>query len=269
MYRRAFTLVELLVVIAIIGLLSAVAMVSMNGTRDKARMAAGQEFGAQIDRTIGGTITGAWGFDECSGSVFNDSSGNGNAGTITGGASFSATTPFKSGCSIHFNGSSYATTSGPNYPNGVTISLWMNTDNSSVEQAVFGQNRNGNFLNIWMPGTGPIRFETAFSNAIYSNKTLSANTWYHIVMAYDPASASDNAKIYIDGKLDKTGTLAYSAATAVAGTVTIGAYAATLYPFNGYIDDVRVFGSPLIASEVRKLYAQGAASHVNTVAKIR
>jgi prepilin-type N-terminal cleavage/methylation domain-containing protein len=35
--RKAFTLVELLVVIAIIGLLSSVAVVSLNGARDKAR----------------------------------------------------------------------------------------------------------------------------------------------------------------------------------------------------------------------------------------
>jgi len=267
MVRRAFTLVELLVVIAIIGLLSSVAVVSLKTAQDKARIAAGQQFGAQLDRTITDSLTGAWNFDECSGTTFGDSSGKGNSGTFSGSVAFSANTPLKKGCSLYFNGSSYAISSGPDYPNGITISLWMNTTDISAQQALFGQNRNGNFINIWMPGGGTIRFETALSSSMYSNKVLAPNTWYHIVMALDAAAGSNNAKIYIDGKLDKTGTLTYSAASAVAGSLTIGSYSGASYIFTGYIDDVKVFGSPLIASEVGKMYAEGRSLHQNYLVK--
>lgn len=259
--RRAFTLVELLVVIAIIGLLSTVAVVAMNTSREKARIAAGQQFGAQVNDAVGDAIEGAWNFDECSGTAFRDVSGNNNSGSLVSGAAFSADTPTQKGCSLLFNGSGYAQTYGPNYPNGITISLWMKTTNIAAQQALFGQNRNGNFVNIWMPGGGLIRFETALSNAMYSNKSLLADTWYHIVMAYDTAAATNNAKIYIDGKLDKTGTLAFSGASAVAGIACIGSYGGTAYPFNGYIDDVRVYGRSLFASEVGKLYAKGKPMH--------
>lgn len=265
MSRRAFTLVELLVVIAIIGLLSSMAVVSVKTAQDKARIAAGQQLTTQINSVIGDLATGAWSFDECGGTAFSDISGKANPGSFSGSVAFSAITPFKSGCSLYFNGAGYAIASGPDYPNGITISLWMNTTNIAVEQGLFGQNRNGNFVNMWMPGGGTIRFETASGNAIYSNKKLAQNTWYNIIMAYDAAAASNNAKIYIDGKLDKTGTLTFSGGSAVAGTLTIGSYSTALYPFNGYIDDVKVFGSALVASEAGKIYAEGSSVHNSLV----
>ena len=145
MRRPAFTLVELLVVVAIIGLLSTVATVATNAARDKSRITAGQSFGAQLNRTIGAETMGAWSFDECSGTTFSDVSGNGNSGSLGTGATFSTNTPLKTGCSLAFNGSGNAATTGKPYPNGVTISLWMNTTNMAPQQALFGQNNSPNF----------------------------------------------------------------------------------------------------------------------------
>ena len=261
----AFTLIELLVVISIIAIISTIAIVSMNGARDKARLAAGQQLNGQIGQTIGDALTGSWSFDECSGATVSDSSGNGNTGTLNG-ASFSATTPTKSGCSLYFNGASDVTAVGPTYPNGVTISLWMNTTNIAAQQCLFGQNAGGsNFLNIWMPGNGTVRFETALSSSFYSNKALAANTWYNIIATYDPTAASGKAKIYIDGALDKAYDTTWSGASA-SNTIRIGSFLAGQYFFNGYIDDVRVYSSALVASEVGKLYAEGKSLHCGNLA---
>ncbi len=266
MSRRAFTLVELLVVISIIGLLSTIAIVSMSGARDKARLASGQQLNGQIARTIGDALTGSWSFDECSGATVSDRSGNGNTGTVNG-ATFSATTPTKTGCSLSFNGASDVTATGPTYPNGVTISLWMNTTNIGAQQCLFGQNVGGaNFLNIWMPGNGTVRFETALSSSFYSNKALVANTWYNIIASYDPASTTGKAKIYIDGALDKATDTTWSGGSA-SNTIRIGSFLAGQYFFNGYIDDVRVYSNPLVASEVYQLYAEGKPRHAGNLAE--
>jgi len=50
--ERSFTLIELLVVIAIIGLLSSVVLVSMQGTRQKAKIAKAQQEVSAIYKAI-------------------------------------------------------------------------------------------------------------------------------------------------------------------------------------------------------------------------
>jgi prepilin-type N-terminal cleavage/methylation domain-containing protein len=80
-----FTLLELLVVIAIIGLLTAIVVVSLDASRERGRIAAGQSFEVQLYRTL--PLAGEWRFDETSSSVSSDSSGYANDGTETGGVS--------------------------------------------------------------------------------------------------------------------------------------------------------------------------------------
>jgi prepilin-type N-terminal cleavage/methylation domain-containing protein len=138
MIRKAFTLVELLVVISIIGLLSSIAVVSMGSSREKARLASGQQFAASVDHAVGDQIVGQWNFDECSGTVANDTSGNGNNGAFVGSPTWSTNTPSGKGCSLNFNAvGNYISVPDSNsldLASNFTISFWvyLNVSTNSV-----------------------------------------------------------------------------------------------------------------------------------------
>lgn len=65
--RSGFTLVELLVVISIIGLLSSVVVSSIASARNRARVANGQTYSAQLYRGFSADGGAFFSFDEASG----------------------------------------------------------------------------------------------------------------------------------------------------------------------------------------------------------
>ncbi len=81
---KGFTLIELLVVIAIIGILAAIVVASVAGARDKARIGSGRQFDSSTFSALGANLIGSWSFDECSGSLALDASGDSNNGTLKG-----------------------------------------------------------------------------------------------------------------------------------------------------------------------------------------
>jgi len=62
--KKGFTLIELLVVISIISLLSSIVMASLNESREKARIAAAQQFDANVYHSLGDSAVGIWDLDD-------------------------------------------------------------------------------------------------------------------------------------------------------------------------------------------------------------
>ncbi|MFA5013447.1 MAG: type II secretion system protein, partial [Candidatus Paceibacterota bacterium] len=84
---RAFTLIELLVVIAIIGILSALIIVGMNSTTQKATIAKAQVFSNSLRNSLMGNLISEWKFDQVNVPAANqtpDSWSGGNTGTLNG-----------------------------------------------------------------------------------------------------------------------------------------------------------------------------------------
>jgi len=260
----AFTLIELLVVIAIIGLLATFAVVQLSSSREKARLAKGQAYSAQILRSVGDDLAGRWDFDECSGSVANDLSGLGNTGSFTGSPQWSTETPTGKGCSIDTT-SGYITV----LENGtldindnLTISLWLQPTAIPAGYAVHP-------LAKWNGGTTDANFALYFfgSGSAYARMTsflgtaggawggltsvghnADMNKWVHLALSY---TSIKGGQYYVNGSVvggpTITGTLATNNYNLIIGSAN----------FPGRIDDVRIYRRALTSKEVHDLYVEG------------
>lgn len=73
--------------------------------------------------------------------------------------------------------------------------------------------------------------------------------WHHVAATYDPNASSNNIKLYIDGVLETQGTLT-GINTATGTGVLVGNRLDLNHPFNGDIDEVRMWSKVLTATEI-------------------
>ena len=143
-----------------------------------------------------------------------------------------------------------------------SVSFWMrNEGNDSNYQIIVSQRTStdaGSPINISMYGVsygsnnGMLYFNVGGSYFV-SNTALSKNTWYHVVFIIVAGGAMN---IYINGVLDSNSTTeSTTRPTPTNQNLAIGANGSNNdYPFNGKIDQFRVFNSALSATQVSELY---------------
>lgn len=267
--RQAFTLVELLVVIAIIGLLSSVAIVAMGNSRDKAKIASGQSFDQSLQHGLGDQLVAEWSFNECSGNTVADSSGSGNTATFGGGAGWSTNNaPLGSGCSGNFTGANYLYTSlNLQYPS-VTFSAWVYPTSTTgyneimAKEAQYKFRIHNGYLEALMSCNG-----SSWSYPLYlTGVAVPANAWSMITLSVD--STNQMTKLFLNGQ--EVGRVATCSITAFnAAAIAIGSYwtGGAAEPFNGNIDNARIYSTTLSLSQIQKLYAEGLPAHTVAVAE--
>jgi prepilin-type N-terminal cleavage/methylation domain-containing protein len=257
--NNGFTLIELLVVISIISLLSSIVLSAVTLAREKARLAAARSFASQAERVAGELTVGKWDFDECSGAVATDSSGFGNNGTLVGSPAWSTNTPSGRGCSLSFTGTAAKYISIPDSTslhlvNNFTVSLWVYLNDQSL-QVILNKGDNsalGAYAGYGV-SSGFVYGAYNSSNApVDTAKTSDVGKWHNVIGVDD----GTNRFLYVDGVL--IGKIAASGSVDSwnnADPMFIGKGYSTTGPVNGLIDEVRVYGKTLTASEVGKLYA--------------
>jgi chitodextrinase len=210
---------------------------------------------ASATTTAGGTtpnLVAAYSFNEGSGTTVNDSTGNGNTGTIVNAT---WTTAGKFGNALSFNGTNARVaindSASLHLTSGVTLEAWVNPSVAPTgwQDVIYKPNDNY-FLTA---GSAPSNLPN--SGVSLTNNTeplapgairLAANTWVHLAMTYDGA----NLKMYVNGAL--VNTVAQSG-TIVTSTNQLQIGGDTLFSqyFQGLIDEVRVYNIALTQAQIQ------------------
>jgi hypothetical protein len=229
----------------------------------------------QATAPLSNGLVGYWTMD---GSAINwatgkmtDTSGQGNTGSLVSMSTTTSPVTGKIGQALQFNGSnSYISASASaslNNMSAITISAWIKPTavNGTTPPRILAKRTNGGtgWWDFGVDGSSTLFFDVNYSStnlARNSATTVPLNKWTHVVVAWTGSSSASSIKLYINGA-----EVSYGATTDGAGSrlsdsaydVVVGNWKSADRPFNGTLDDVRVYNRALSASEVQQLYNLG------------
>lgn len=197
--------------------------------------------------------------DETTVSAALDATPNGNNASSSGGPAFGAG---KLNNAITLNGSTqYLTVNNSatlNPTSGITLSMWVNGADFGGNKVILKKRHWSPAYDFSMYG-GQLTFSLNGVGSV-STPVPTTNAWHLVTGTYDGSTM----KIYVDGTAvtssAKTGAIA-----TVGEPVVIGSSGGFENYFNGKLDDIRLYGRGLSASEVATLYG-GSVSPTDTQA---
>lgn len=218
------------------------------------------------------SLKGYWSFNgqDVSGTTAFDRSGAGNTGTLTNGT---AKGIGKLGQALSFDGTDdYVTAPDANsldITGNLTIALWMkktgNTTTNSWADLVTKSSNGANDTNYYFqiadvggteyPGfyfyTGGVGYE------IRSSVAVPLNEWHHVAITYD--DAGNAITFYVDGvattDVNMSGAPESQSLTTNAQPLYFGnRYTSNTQPYQGYLDEIRIYNRTLSATEITGLY---------------
>jgi hypothetical protein len=212
---------------------------------------------------VGQGLEGYWKFDEDSGAVATDSSGNGRIGTIYNGGSLSEAG--KSGHSLTTDGDNDYLDTGYdvdwNENAQVSISFWVKPDNMRLEKAGMLGKTNDRGWSFYQSNDDVVftymDSEGGASNGMdgsWGSGTLVEDQWTHLAYVWN----GTESKFYANGTLASSAPSKNPAlnmdlddSMLIGGNITISH--ASYFP--GSIDDVRVYSRALSESEIKLIYS--------------
>lgn len=218
-------------------------------------------------------LVGYWPFNEGTGTVAIDKTGQGNDGTLTNGPTW---VTGKYGKAVSFDGTDdyVSVATEPAYTAGATsigASLWAYIDPTLFDTSVAVlldsgsgiPNTNNGFFIVLDDRAGVaqatngllVSFDTVTGGvySAHSNDLFPSAGWYHVSVSYSNGTGT----IYINGvsqsvSVDNAGSGNYIPRNSA---LNIGNLNGNGYYFHGLIDDVRIYNHALSATEVASLYA--------------
>jgi len=222
---------------------------------------AGLPAGVQAQGADDGLVA-EWRFDEGSGSVLRDSSGNGNDGVIHGATWVEG----KYGGALRFDGVDDYVDCGNDasldITGAITIEAWIKNNGPSGSDCydwIVGKEPTDGYQGyaLFLQKTGALRIEILANKPTHGNligtTNLRSDTWHHVVGTYDDSVM----KVYVDGTKEKSANY-YSGMTSNNYALYIGRrlfpYPTDYGAFNGIIDEVRIYNRALTADEIKSHY---------------
>jgi len=265
--NKSFTLIEILVVIVIIGIISGFIIVSMAGVSSKATVAKGQAFANSLKNSLMLNLVSEWKFDDGSGtqtSTADTWSGNNN-GTLTN-FNFNSTDGWRtgsecvSGSCLAFDGTDDFINCGTNanlkITGSITISAWVKPSVLATDNRVFANftyMQNGYAMNIY--DTGAFYFATwqasAAQQTTSSTGAVTTGSWNYLVAT----RSGTTAKTYRNGVnvTASSGSHIDPLPSTVSARIGINGG----WPFNGLIDEIRIYNEAVPAYKIQEDYYSG------------
>jgi hypothetical protein len=213
------------------------------------------------------SLVGYWPFDDGSGSVAVDGSGNGNDGTLTNMEDADWKDGVVGKC-LDFDGTNEYVdcgTIGPVATDKLTISFWTNNE--------IHTNTNRNPILEWYTSPGE-RLILVKQHANLRRFAIYNSSWRFFSTAYYPTGTTKehivitisgtSATLCISG-IEKQTISIGTAYTEFSGSFRIGSFMSGVHFLKGPIDELRVYDTALTASEIKALYLYPAGSGVTKI----
>ncbi|WP_415185235.1 LamG-like jellyroll fold domain-containing protein, partial [Nonlabens sp.] len=222
-------------------------------------------------------LVGYWKFDEGSGNVVTDASGNDLNGSFADGLTWGANSPANGGSSaLNFNGAYAEVADNPilnDLQDEMSIEAWIfQTDGAN--NAIIDRG-NYNFLFMTMPNGQPgLGFYNGNDGWSYSSTPIEVNQWVHVAMTWDKSTKT--LKFYKNGVEIDSFVRSSNLNFHNGGPINIGRqspYTCSCNPMNGAMDELRLWNSVRTQDEIQNnmnssINEQGGSSDACGIASL-
>jgi hypothetical protein len=212
------------------------------------------------------TLVGYWRFDEGSGTVATDASGNGNHGTLQNGPTW---TTGQIGSALRFDGTNdlvlVPDAASLKPVNTLSVFLWINKEASdtAIRTAIAKENASNRGWLIYHESTDKVtcgldtdnsqRYDT--DELLTSTNTVSRGSWHHVGFTFNRGVLT----VYVDGVSSGSRTLTETSIPLDPDALRIGIRGdGKTQPWFGLLDEVRIYNRVLSATEIQTLASSAA-----------
>src|SRR3989339_414710 len=213
-------------------------------------------------RTLAGSPpVGEWHFEENTGTIANDSSGNNNTGTLVNSPVW---TTGRIGKGLQFNGGNYVSipnSASLNPTTALTIEAWFRKTADVAYQRILAKSNYPNWeYALYFGDTGAMQGAIGVGGTTrYSSMSsvLSVGTWYFVTLTYD----NSRLRLYVNGGEQGSGSSINGSIDSRSESFCIGKDGGTSGAyFSGIIDEVVIYNRCLTSAEILAHYNRDALS---------